>query len=35
MFSVKIQKGDIMLSEGVCEFPFQPWPQLKYYNNDR
>lgn len=35
MFSVKIQRGDITFSEGDCAFPFQPWPQLKYYNNDR
>lgn len=35
MFSIKIQKGDILFSEGDCTFPFQPWPQLKYYNNDR
>lgn len=35
MFRVKIQRGDIMLSEGDCTFPFQPWPHLKYYNNDR
>lgn len=35
IFSIKIQKGDILLSDGDCTFPFQPWPQLKYYNNDR
>lgn len=35
IISIKIQRGDIMLSKGDCKFPFQHWPQLKYYNNDR
>lgn len=31
----KDAKGRYYAPEGHCTFPFQPWPQLKYYNNDR